>query len=46
MRRMTMEVDDIIYLKDGRIYMKPYLKEYDITDHIQTLGDELEKMKR
>ena len=41
-----MEVDDIIYLKDGRIYMKPYLKEYDITDRIQTLVDELEKLKR
>lgn len=45
---MVDEEDDngIIYLKDGRIYMKPYLKEYDITDHIQTLVDELEKMKR
>lgn len=41
-----MEVDDIIYLNDGRICMKSYLKEYDIADHIQTLVDKLEKMKR
>ena len=40
-----MEVDDIIYFNDGRICMKPYLKEYDIADHIQTLVDKLEKMQ-
>ena len=40
-----MEVDDIIYFNDGRICMKPYLKEYDIADHIQPLVDNLEKMK-
>ena len=40
-----MEVDDIIYFNDGRICMKPYLKEYGIADHIQRLVDKLEKMK-
>ncbi|MBY4764643.1 hypothetical protein [Streptococcus uberis] len=41
----NIKVEEMIYLKDGRIYMMPHLKEYDITDHVQTLIKELEKIK-
>lgn len=43
---MTANVKEMIYLRDNRIYFTPYLKEYDITDHIQELMDELEMLKR
>lgn len=43
---MTVNVNEMIYLKDNRIYFTPYLNEYDITDHIQEPMDELEMLKR
>ena len=43
---MSVNVKEMIYLKDNRIYFTPYLKEYDITDHIQELMEELEMLKR
>ena len=43
---MTVNVNEMIYLKDNRIYFRPYLKEYDITDHIQELMEQLEALKR
>lgn len=43
---MTVTVKEMIYLRDNRIYFTPYLKEYDITDHIQELIKELEILKR
>lgn len=43
---MTANVKEMIYLRDNRIYFTPYLKEYDITDHIQELMEQLEKLKR
>lgn len=43
---MTVNVNEMIYLKDNRIYFTPYLKEYDITDHIKELMEQLEVLKR
>ena len=43
---MTVNVNEMIYLKDNRIYFTPYLKAYDLTDHIQELMEELEMLKR
>ncbi|EHG13646.1 hypothetical protein ACLMK5_06930 [Streptococcus anginosus] len=43
---MSLNVKEMIYLKGERIYFTPYLKEYDITDHIQELIEQLEKLKR
>lgn len=43
---MSDNIKEMIYLRDNRIYFTPYLKEYDITDHIQELMEELEMLKR
>ncbi|HHL0504799.1 TPA: hypothetical protein ACQ0AM_001782 [Streptococcus agalactiae] len=43
---MSVNIKEMIYLRDNRIYFTPYLKEYDITDHIQELIEELEMLKR
>ena len=43
---MTVNVKEMIYPRDNRIYFTPYLKEYDITDHIQELMEQLEMLKR
>lgn len=43
---MSVNIKEMIYLRDNRIYFTPYLKEYDITDHIQELMEELEMFKR
>ncbi len=43
---MTVNVKEMIYLRDNRIYFTPYLKEYDITDYIQELMEQLEELKR
>ena len=42
----SMNHNDMIYLKGERIYMKPYIKEYGVTEHVKELVEELEKMKR
>lgn len=42
----SINFNDLIYLKDERIYMKPYIREYDVTEHVKELVEELEKMKR
>ncbi|WP_430596258.1 hypothetical protein [Streptococcus gallolyticus] len=43
---MSVNIKEMIYLRNNRIYFTPYLKEYDITDHIQELMEELEMLKR
>ncbi|CAD0147149.1 conserved protein of unknown function [Streptococcus thermophilus] len=43
---MSVNIKEMIYLRDNRIYFTPYLKEYDITDYIQELMEELEMLKR
>ena len=43
---MSVNIKEMIYLRDNRIYFTPYLKEYDITDHIQELIEQLEMLKR
>lgn len=43
---MSVNIKEMIYLRDNRIYFTPYLKEYDITNHIQELMEELEMLKR
>lgn len=43
---MSVNIKEMIYLRDNSIYFTPYLKEYDITDHIQELMEELEMLKR
>lgn len=43
---MSVNIKEMIYLRDNRIYFTPYLKEYDITDHIQELMEQLEMLKR
>ena len=42
---MSVTAKEMIYLKNNRIYFTPYLKEYDITDHIQELIEQLENLK-
>ena len=42
---MSVKVEEMIYLKDDRILFTPYLKEYDITDYVQELTEELSKLK-
>ena len=43
---MSVNIKEMIYLRDNRIYFTPYLREYDITDHIQELMEQLEALKR
>ncbi|HGC6422255.1 hypothetical protein Si103_01882 [Streptococcus infantarius subsp. infantarius] len=43
---MSVNIKEMIYLRDNRIYFTPYLNEYDITDHIQELMEQLEALKR
>ena len=43
---MSVTAKEMIYLKNNRLYFTPYLKEYDITDHIQELIEQLENLKR
>ncbi|HFS6091864.1 TPA: hypothetical protein ACJ3JJ_000202 [Streptococcus agalactiae] len=43
---MSVNVKEMIYLKDNRIYFTPHHKEYDITDYIQELMEQLEALKR
>ena len=42
---MSVKVEEMIYIKDDRILLTPYLKEYDITDYVQELTEELSKLK-
>ena len=42
---MSVKVEEMIYIKDDRILFTPYLKEYDITDYVQELNEELSKLK-
>lgn len=39
-------VEEMIYIRGERIYFTPIGKEYDITDHIQELVQEIEKLKK
>ena len=43
---MSVNIKEMIYLRNNRIYFTPDLKEYEITDHIQELMEELEMLKR
>ncbi len=43
---MSVNVKEMIYFRDNRIYFTPHHKEYDITDYIQELMEELEMLKR
>ena len=43
---MSVTAKEMIYLKNNRIYVTTYIKEYDITDHIQELIEQLENLKR
>lgn len=40
-----MNVKEMIYIKDERIIFTPDKKEYDITDYISELVEELGKLK-
>ena len=42
---MSVKVEEMIYIKDDRILFTPNLKEYDITDYVQELTEELSKLK-
>lgn len=42
---MATNIEEMIYIKDNRIYFTPFLKEYDVTDHVTTLLQELQKLK-
>ena len=42
---MSVKVEEMIYIKDDRILFTTYLKEYDITDYVQELTEELSKLK-
>ena len=41
-----MNVKEMIYIKDKHIILTPKKFEYDITDYIGELIEELEKLKR
>ena len=43
---MSVNVKEMIYFRDNHIYFTPHHKEYDITDYIQELMEELEMLKR
>lgn len=40
-----MNVKDIIYMKDQRIMFTPKNTEFDVTDHLKELIEELGKLK-
>lgn len=42
---MSRQFDDIIFIKANRIIFLLDKKEYDVTDHLTELVDELEKLK-
>ncbi|MFH0357103.1 hypothetical protein ACHBHL_01085 [Streptococcus sp. A27] len=42
---MSKEFDDMIYIKSNRIIILLDQKEYDVTDHLTELVDELAKLK-
>ena len=42
---MSVNMEEMIYIKDDRIIFTPYLKEYDITEYVQELTEELSKLK-
>lgn len=42
---MSVKVEEMIYIKDDRIMFTPYLKEYDVTEYVQELVEELSKLK-
>lgn len=42
---MSNKIEEMIYIKGDRIYFTPFLKEYDVTDHVTTLLQELQKLK-
>ena len=43
---MSVKVEEMIYIKDERIIFTPDKFEYDITDYIGELIEELEKLKQ
>ncbi|HFU3945685.1 TPA: hypothetical protein ACGPAJ_000290 [Streptococcus suis] len=42
---MSKFVKEMIYLKEDRIILSPEKEEYDVTDHLTELVDELAKLK-
>lgn len=42
---MSNKIEEMFYIKGDRIYFTPFLKEYDVTDHVTTLLQELQKLK-
>ncbi|CYY96135.1 hypothetical protein [Streptococcus suis] len=42
---MSKQFDDIIFIKANRIILLLDQKEYDVTDHLTELVDELAKLK-
>ncbi|CYY43239.1 TPA: hypothetical protein ACGOVY_000027 [Streptococcus suis] len=42
---MSRQFDDIIFIKANRIILLLDQKEYDVTDHLTELVDELAKLK-
>lgn len=40
-----MSEENLIYLKDNRVIFAPSKKEYDVTDHLDELIKELNKLK-
>ncbi len=42
---MSVKVEEMIYLRNDRIYFTPYLKEYDVTDYVQELVEKLEELR-
>ena len=40
-----MKLDEMIYLNNDRVIFKPNDQEYDITDYLQELRAELERLK-
>lgn len=42
---MARQFDDMIYIKGNRIILALDQKDYDVTDHLTELVDELAKLK-
>ncbi|HFI0704756.1 TPA: hypothetical protein ACGO43_002169 [Streptococcus suis] len=42
---MSKQFDDMIYIKGNRIILALDQKDYDVTDHLTELVDELAKLK-
>lgn len=42
---MSLNIKEMIYHKEGKIFFAPYFKEYDITEYILEITKEMKNQK-